>query len=376
MMEEDFRNWLRNKYKDEGTINSRLSNCLTVCRHEGDLDIHFSKDSCKEIITKLTYSADDEKNKREKRHNIPIDGNIRNGTATYKQAVNLYIYFKKGINNGVNILDKAPIDKKKCLIRNSHSNWPTWELPLEDDIYQLAQTTTKYIRFLNPKIIEAITKDNIEHYNEWYELLSINNINPNLYLWEMSPCCFPGIRRHEGSKEIAYFKKQTKMDKNDIQNALKLDDNDFPKQIWSFIFRGKKFGKFGPDNYSLAHLIDHKISKNRMENELIFINGNKFSEPYYGLYTCPSNTIYIPNSLLKPTDFNLKLRRLLFQKAESLYKDCCNILPPLIKIPDCDDEKWNIENFKWSNCVGSLDNINNFLSYRNNLMNNYTNKGE
>jgi len=372
MLEKDFRNWLSNKYDNEGTINSRITNCSTVCKYEGDLDAHFSKDSCKTIISKLTYSTDDEKNKRKPRHNIPINGNTRNGTATLKQAVKLYINFKEDIGNGVIITDQAPINNKKRLNKkNSQSNWPMWELPVEDEIYHLAQITTKYIRFLAPKIIEAITKDNIEHYNEWHDLLSINNINPDLYLWEMSPCCFPGVRRHAGKEEIANFKNQTELNKNAVSNALKLDDNDFPKQIWSFIFRDKQFSKFGPNAYSLAHLFDHKTSKNRTEDELVFTNENKFSEPFFGLFTCPSNTIYIPNSLIKPTDFNLTLRRLLFQKAESLYKDYCNILPPFIKIPEFENEKWNIENFEWSECVGNTDNIDSFLNYRNKIMNNF-----
>jgi hypothetical protein len=369
MLEKEFKDWLSNKYNSEGTINARLANCLTVCEYEGDLDEHFPKDSCETIISNLTYSTDDERHKRKPRHNIPINGNIRNGTATLKQAVKLYIEFKKDMENGVIIPPQSSVNKKKRLNKKpSQSNWPTWELPIEDEIYQLAQIATKYIRFLNPKIIETITLDNIEHYNEWYDLLSINNINPNLYLWEMSPCCFPGVRRHAGRKEIAFFKKQPELNKNEIPNALKLDDNDFPKQIWSFTFRGKQFGKFGPAAYSLAHLFDHKASKNRMEDELEFINENKFSEPYYGLYTCPSNTVYVPNSLLRPTDFNLTLRRLLFLKAESLYKDYCNILPPFIKIPNFEDEKWNIENFKWGECVGNTDNVSIFLCYRNNFM--------
>jgi hypothetical protein len=317
----------------------------------------------------LTYTADDERHNRQANHKIPINGNIRNGTATLKQAVRLYVEFKINMKSGITISKQTTLNKKRHLIKtNNQSNWPTWELPTEDEIYHLAQITTKYIRFLDPKIIFAITEDNKNHYDEYRDLLFKNNVNPDLYLWEMSPCCFPGIRRYAGSKEIAYFRKRIEMKKNEISNALKLDDNDFPKQIWSFIFRAKQFGKFGPDAYSLAHLFDHKESKNRMEEELEFTNENNYSEPYYGLYTCPSNTIYIPNSLLKPTDFNLILRRLLFQKAESLYKDYCNILPPFIKVPKYENEKWNINNFKWGECVGNINNINIFLNYRNNFM--------
>jgi len=258
-------------------------------------------------------------------------------------------------------------DDNNATKSNSQQNWPKWKLTTEKETYKLAQIITKYIRFLHPSIIEAITEDNTKHSEEWHKILSKNGVkNPDLYLWESSPCCFPGVRRYAGSKEIASFRKHTEMNKNDIPNALKLDDNDFPKQIWSFVFRGKAFNKTGPDDYSLAHLFDHKEYKNRMEEgeEVEFIDGHKYSLPYYGLYTCPSNTVYIPNSLIKPTDFNKNLRLLLFQKAESLYKDCCNILPPFIKISSSNDEKWDIENFKWAKCVGNMENIDLFLDYR------------
>jgi len=370
MLEDKFYIWLLNKYDNQESVaKARKTNCLTVCKYEGDLDIHFEKDLCRTIIEKLSYSTEDEKHKRPPRHKIPINGNIRNGTATLKQAVKLYVDFRKNKKDGIIIENPPKVKKDRTITKiNNHSNWPKWELPIEDEIYQLAKITTRYIRFLNPDIIGAIIENNVKYYEEWRKLLLLHNINPDLYLWELSPCCFPGIRRYAGSKEIAHFRKQTEMNKSEIPNALKLDDNDFPKQIWSFIFRGKQFNKSGPDDYALAHLFDHKESKNRMEDELEFTNGNDYSRPYFGLYTCPTNTVYIPNSLLKPTDFNSILRRLLFKKAESLYKDYCNILPPFIKIPNFDNEKWNIENFQWSECVGTIDNINLFLEYRNNYM--------
>jgi hypothetical protein len=375
MLENEFYKWLLKRFKnDKGkTASSRKSNCLRIEEFEGNLDKHYEDDNCHSIIEKLSYSTDDEKHKRPTKHRIPIDGNKRTGTATFKQAIKLYIKFKNETKNGSSLpfQSNKPIHKKNAIIKsiNKQLNWPKWELPTEDEIFKLAQITTKYIRFLNPIIIEKITENNIENYEEWRNFLTSKNINPELYLWELSPCCFPGIRRYAGSKEIAYFRKQTEMEKHEIPNALKLDDNDFPKQIWSFIFRGKQFGKSGPDNYSLAHLFDHKESKNRMEEELEFTNNENINTAYFGLYTCPSNTVYIPTSLLKPTDFNLTLRRLLFQKAESLYKNCCNMLPQFIKIPKAENDKWDINNFEWGNCVGTLDNINLFITYRKNIMN-------
>jgi hypothetical protein len=367
--ENEFHEWLSYKYGDgedqKGTINSRKANYSTVCKYEGDLEDHFLKNGCQTLLARLTYTAEDKRHNRKQKHKIPITGDIKNGTATYKSVVNLYIKFRKDMENGT--VPPPPLVREPRTGRKGPSNWPEWEMPEDEEMYQLARTAIKYVRFLKPEIIEAVTEDNLNHYDEWRDLLKINNIDPDLYLWELSPCCFPGIRRHEGAKEIAYVRKQGKID--GIPNALKLDDNDFPKQIWSFVFTGKQFSKSGPVGYSLAHLVDHKKEKNRIEKELKFTGEENYPQPpYYGLYTCPSNAIYILNSLLRPTDFNSTLRRLLFQKAESLYKDCCNILPPFIKIPEPENEKWNIQNFEWGECVGNMDNISTFLTFRNKKM--------
>jgi hypothetical protein len=95
MQENDFRNWLSNKYDNDGTVNSRMNNCLRVEQSEGDLDTHFQNDECRALLNRLVYTADDEKHHRRPLHNIPIDGNIRDGTSTLKHAVNLYVEFKR-----------------------------------------------------------------------------------------------------------------------------------------------------------------------------------------------------------------------------------------------------------------------------------------
>ena len=92
MREQAFRNWLL-KSRGVGTVTSRLSNCRVVERWEGDLNEHFKRDRLNHLIARLTYSKDDEKANRPARHKIPIDGNVYNGTATYKAAVSLYKQF-------------------------------------------------------------------------------------------------------------------------------------------------------------------------------------------------------------------------------------------------------------------------------------------
>jgi len=371
MQEVDFYQWLLKRYSKH-TSDSRKANCSRIEKFEGDLDEHFNKDHCSGLLYKLSYSIDDERNSRPQKHNIPIQGDIRSGTATFRHAVIQYIDFRENKDDknstiGISVLN---VKNRKTLKRET---WPEWELPSDEEIYQLAQVATKYIRFISPDIVKLIVEDNSKHFSEWSNILMLRNVDPALYLWDKSPCCFPGIRRYAGSKEISSYTNHISLDVNDIKDAIKIDGNDFPKHIWSFIFRGKPFGKFGPKNYSLAHLIDHKKSNNRMEAELEFCNGEQYSKPIYGLFTSPANTIYIPNSLLKPTDFNLNLRNLLFRKAEELYSKSCNILPQYIKVPQNTDSKWSIDNFHWGDCVGTDTHIQQFLEYRSNIVDKYLN---
>jgi hypothetical protein len=93
MQENSFRLWLLTS-RGIGTVASRLSNCRVVEKWEGSLDEHYSHDNLESLLDRLTYTKDDERLNRPARHNIPIDGNIYNGTATYKAAVSLYKQFR------------------------------------------------------------------------------------------------------------------------------------------------------------------------------------------------------------------------------------------------------------------------------------------
>ena len=93
MKTEEFRNWLIEHGYQPNVANTRVGNCLTVCNYEGDLDLLYAKDKCQELISRLCYSTQDERNHAPVRHKIPINGNQRTGSATLKQAVGLYIRY-------------------------------------------------------------------------------------------------------------------------------------------------------------------------------------------------------------------------------------------------------------------------------------------
>lgn len=362
MQNAEFKNWLKEQGYQPNVVNTRAGNCETVCNYEGDLDILYSKDKCHDLLNRLSYSKDDERHNRPTKHFIPINGNKRTGSATLKQAVNLYIKFlNKDTFTVSNRLDTNI--KNNISVKN---DWPKWLLPTEEETYQLAKIITKYIRFLSPDIIQRIVIENEKIKKSLSCKLKSKGIDPNLYLWEKSSCCFPGVRRYAGSSEISAYRKRSEI--SEIEDAIALDDNDYPKQIWSFIFKAAKFSKFGPKGYSLAHLVDHKKYKNRMADEFVFENNYKFEKPFYGLYTCATNSIFIPNSLMKPTDFNGSIRNLFFRKAESLYGKYCNLVPAFAKVKQNTEEKWNVENFEWTEPVGDLTNIDAFLDFRKNKL--------
>jgi hypothetical protein len=54
----------------------------------------YNSDRCASLIEQLTYTTTDKKLGAKPKHNIPIDGDIYNGTHTLKAALKLYIEFK------------------------------------------------------------------------------------------------------------------------------------------------------------------------------------------------------------------------------------------------------------------------------------------
>ena len=228
----------------------------------------------------------------------------------------------------------------------------------------MAHLSMPFVRFLNPDVIHAVVEDNKLHRATWIEELRIRKIDPGAYLWEGSPCAFPGVRRYAGSREIAAYRGHVSHEENQNLNALALDDNDYPKQLWSFVFRGTQFSKFGPEGYALAHLADHKDHGNRFEGDFEVTENSEGARPLFGLYTCPSNTAYIPLSMIKPTDFVGTIRALLVRRAQQLYGTFCNILPPFLRIPPTASAEWHVSEFRWADPVGSTKNIASFLAFR------------
>lgn len=96
-----FRKWLKvsylqanGKHLAEGTQISRVANCSTIEQIEGDLDAHFERDGMADLLDRLSYSSRDQGQKVPPRHRIIINGDIANGSTTYRSAANLYRKFR------------------------------------------------------------------------------------------------------------------------------------------------------------------------------------------------------------------------------------------------------------------------------------------
>lgn len=369
MQKPQFEHYLRTDHKGKGglglseqTIQTRIGNCKTVEKYEGDLDDFYEHDQFEDLLSRLTYTTADQKAHTPLRHKIPISGDWKNGSATLKAAIKLYRQFKaypEGIPPR-----SLQIPRTQRSTAPEASKWPKWPLPEDADELTLARIVARFAQFLKPEIVKAVVEDNVRQREGWSRNLEQLGIDPRAYLWPQSPCAFPGVRRYAGSTEIAIFRKRAE---GSIKNALALDDNDYPKHLWSFVLTGGKFQKRGPTGYALAHLGDHKHYGNRAAHDFEVVNGVKPSD-LHGLYTAPTNTVYLPTATIRPTDFSARLRNLLIRHAAALYGSFCELLPAWLSIPKNSRGEWELDQFDWPAPVGDPRCVESFLSFRNETM--------
>lgn len=151
MRTEQFFQWLLNNGYGASTSKTRLSNCIRVSEYEGDLDSHFRRDRCKGLLQKLVYSNQDKMLNISPKHNIPINGDIYNGTATLKQAVRLYINFCEDFNKtedeehkshaGIKYTQTKTIDDKLA-VRDSYDRFLSHLNISKEDLYEFGLNET------------------------------------------------------------------------------------------------------------------------------------------------------------------------------------------------------------------------------------------
>ncbi len=187
MMESDFTSYLRTqRCLKESTVTSRVSNCRRVEQYEGNLDEHYYNDTMRTLLSRLIYSADDEEKNLPPRHEVPINGNLRNGSATLRQAVSLYQQFRHLTGNEAATTDSRR--ESNADQTNAPGRWPEWPNPQDDDVLRLAKVLTPLVRFLHPDIVRSVTEDNRKHSERWSSNFAALGVDPDIYLWQGSPC--------------------------------------------------------------------------------------------------------------------------------------------------------------------------------------------
>jgi len=90
-MREDYKNWLEAQGYPENTCNSRISNVRTVERAYGEpIEAIAARGGLRDLFRELSYSKEDERRLRPNPSKVAINGNIRNGLSTLRNAVALY----------------------------------------------------------------------------------------------------------------------------------------------------------------------------------------------------------------------------------------------------------------------------------------------
>jgi len=320
MQESQFQNWLiKNKY-DERTISSRLSNCRRIEEYEGNLDEHFNNDFGVKLLKRLKYSSEDQAHGVPKRHSIPINGNIYNGTATFRSAANLYFKFRRNgdgrspEDNVTTILRRTR--NKKNIKENEGDKSKGFDTPinkLSQFEFDICKILAQLCYHIHPKIIHRIQAENEKEYDYFCNLFS-SIIDIESYLFKGSACIFPGVRRYVSGKGK---KKQY----NEKYRAI-IDDNTFPRHLWCFLvnnktYNGPNWKESGLNQYELAHIFTHKQTELELEKDF-FKEFDCKIQPH-GDFTCACNIVLLPKGTVRPTDNSKVIKSVFYKRYIELY---------------------------------------------------------
>jgi hypothetical protein len=249
-------------------------------------------------------------------------------------------------------------------------NWEVWDVPEIEELFVLAKTIAKYVKFLDPKIVKCLVDQNEKDQNLIRVRLMNVGISESVYCWEQNPVAFPGIRRFAGKKEDKLIYKRNSLSaeiRKDVLQAIILDGNSWPKHVWSYALgRNKPFTTRGPDEYQMAHLIDHKdYSLKRLKEELVGEFPVGIPHAFAGLFSSVANTCFVSSNFLGATDHNKLVRRMLQYRAEQLYSEVCEMLPFGLRLKEVpNDWKKAFEQIAWTDPIGDAHYLDAFFEYR------------
>lgn len=260
-MLDEFRIWLEKTGRN--SVSSRITECRRVERDlKVDLDREYQKDQMKHLISLFEYSRDDMNAGLEPRHGMKIKGDLCNNTATYKNALKLYLEYKKGTKcDSLQICNHtAKTIRRRVDVK-------------ELDGHVVCEHAAKKLNIDFAKLIAAIA---IWAPKEEHEAL---NGGP------ARKC-----RRAQTSKGE---KAKTK----DIA-GIYLDDNTIPNILMKRALKNH-YG-ISPVNYTTCHIWDKTC----------------YDERYH---TCYANLVLIPSDIYALSDFNDHVQKVLQYHAYEIF---------------------------------------------------------
>jgi hypothetical protein len=220
------------------------------------------------------------------------------------------------------------------------------------DMVKMARVITKYVHFLDPAIVAAIVEDNRENSRDWRLRLSAQGIDPRLYLWDGSSCCFPGVRRYLDTEQGVWRRGTWQRGRKEFRDALALDCDEYPRWVWSALMP-ERAAALERQRYTIFHPLNHKVINAQVEASL---EENKYLDGrgLYGLFTSAANIAYAPSVLIALMNTDHWLRTLFVERQVQLYAAVGAILPPRVSVRRGAGE-WNLKAFDWPPCEGVVD---------------------
>lgn len=215
---------------------------------------------------------------------------------------------------------KAGVQKAPTIVSPARPE-PLWPNLIEQEQFNIASALARVTHHMHPKVVARIRDINAEEAErERLEDILPACVERDAWLYHGSACVFPGVRRFVGRVKkkqlLRYVPKE----------GCIIDDNRFPRNLWTFLsagehYTGSNWKSAGLAAFELAHIFAHKHKQQELEWE-VFKEHDKTKKPY-GLFTCASNVVLIPKGFAKPTDGLPAVRVAFFKRHVELYGEAC-----------------------------------------------------
>lgn len=158
MKEEQFKIWLKDNGYQDNVIQSRVTNLRRIEEAYPDLDARIEDNTIINLMNVFIYNAHDRKCNREPLHKIQINGDLYEGTATYKNALTLYLRFYNDgktkdatSTDSSNVKQKQPVCATEKGVLYKEKEFRTWMMQDDDKSKGTVASYICNLNFINGK---------------------------------------------------------------------------------------------------------------------------------------------------------------------------------------------------------------------------------